>query len=88
LKNQVYSQEINQKRLLGGIIMLFQCCSRCEFHAVKQDDEESMSYCKKENCWSRYSKCVAITALNSFVRQESGGAQQRSLVLEYVYPAE
>ncbi len=29
-----------------------------------------MSYCQKENCWSRFSKCVANKALDRFLEQE------------------
>jgi len=50
--------------------MTIKCCFQCEFHSVKQEGKEHMSYCQKENCWSRFSKCVAKKALYKFLEQE------------------
>ena len=51
--------------------MLIRSCLICKHHEFKLVDNERMSYCQKENCYSRYSKCVANKALNRFLEQES-----------------
>jgi hypothetical protein len=50
--------------------MIIKSCFQCEFHKVKQEEREQMSYCQKENCWSRFSKCVAKKALSMFLERE------------------
>ena len=52
------------------MIILF--CLSCEFHEVKPEPED-ISYCHKENCWSRFSKCVAKEALRRFLEKETRG---------------
>jgi len=51
--------------------MLIKSCSNCKFHEIKQDGNEKMSYCVRENSYSRYSKCVANKALGQFLEKES-----------------
>jgi len=51
--------------------MLIKSCSSCEFHEVKPGEDRPMSYCAKENCWSRFSKCIAKKALTRFLEQET-----------------
>ena len=51
--------------------MVIKSCLSCRFHEVKQDEKESNSYCRKENCWSEFSKCIMKKALNRFLEQES-----------------
>jgi len=50
--------------------MLLRSFFKCRFHEIKESDGEQMSSCRRENCWSRYSKCVAMKALNSFLEHE------------------
>jgi len=51
--------------------MLIKSCFPCKYHEIRQDAEEKNSHCGKENCWSRYSKCIAIKALERFLKQET-----------------
>ena len=51
--------------------MVIKPCLSCEFHQTKQDGKEETSYCRRENCWSRYSKCVLVKALERFLKEES-----------------
>ncbi len=51
--------------------MLIRTCMPCDFHEAKEEQEEPVSYCQKENCWSRFSKCVAKEALRRFLEKES-----------------
>jgi len=51
--------------------MVIKSCLICSFHEVKQEEKQSISYCRKENCWSRFSKCIMKKALNRFMEQES-----------------
>ena len=57
--------------------MIIKACSFCEYHEIKQDGKERTSHCRKENCWSRYSKCVLGKALERFLKEESA-RQDRS----------
>ena len=64
----------------GGKLMLIKSCFQCQFHEIKPEENEQNSYCQKENCWSRFSKCIANKALDRFLDQEtsdreSAGAQ-------------
>jgi hypothetical protein len=51
--------------------MIIKSCSSCEYHERKQDGKEETSHCRKENCWSRYSKCVLGKALERYLEEES-----------------
>jgi hypothetical protein len=51
--------------------MIIKSCFTCKFHEIKQDGKEETSHCRKENCWSRYSKCVLAKALEKFLTEES-----------------
>lgn len=68
--------------------MLLQCCIPCEYHEVKEEDGEQMSHCTKENCWSKYSKCVALMALDRFLDNERVDRHRRFSALEHVYSNE
>ena len=48
--------------------MQIKSCSDCKFHETKREVDQKMSYCARENCWSEYSKCVAIKALKHFLQ--------------------
>ena len=57
--------------------MLIRYCQSCKFHKIKQnEEEEKISYCQKENSYSRFSKCVAEKALERFLQQESAGRER------------
>ncbi len=51
--------------------MIIKSCLSCQFHEIKQDGKEETSHCRRENCWSRYSKCVLGKALEKFLKEES-----------------
>jgi hypothetical protein len=51
--------------------MIIKYCFSCKFHEIKLDGREEASHCRRENCWSRYSKCVLGKALEKFLKQES-----------------
>ena len=68
--------------------MLIKSCSNCKFHEIKQDGVEKMSYCRKENSYSRYSKCIANKALNQFLEQESREPDRPFSALSAFYPLE
>jgi hypothetical protein len=50
--------------------MLIKTCFQCKSHEVRQNEEERMSYCRKENCWSIYSHCMSKKALDRFLAEE------------------
>jgi hypothetical protein len=67
--------------------MILQCCINCEYHRIKDQDGENVSHCAKENCWSRYSKCVTLKALDRFLDKETVAQRQYS-ALARVYSSE
>lgn len=66
--------------------MLIKTCFPCKYHEIKQDEDEKNTYCRKENCWSRYSKCIAIKALDRYLEQESSDRDRPFSALKHVYP--
>ncbi len=58
--------------------MIIKSCLSCGYHEMKQDGMEETSHCRKENCWSRYSKCILGKALERFLKEESA-RQDRSV---------
>ena len=50
--------------------MVVRYCLKCNFHQVKAE-AEGHSYCCRENCYSRFSKCLSRQALDRFIDQES-----------------
>jgi hypothetical protein len=48
--------------------LIIKSCVACEFHEVKLEDKAS--YCEKENCWAKFSKCVAKRALARYLEEE------------------
>lgn len=56
--------------------MLLKCCISCEHHMVRTEDRAKNSYCSKENCWSRYSKCINEKALDYFIKDQCITPQQ------------
>lgn len=43
----------------------------CKYHTIKLEEEEQTSHCGRENCWSRYSKCITMKALEKFLKEET-----------------
>ncbi len=35
------------------------------------EGDERTSHCQKENCWSRYSKCILYKALEIYLKENS-----------------
>ncbi len=68
--------------------MLIKSCFPCKFHEIKQDGKEETSHCGKENCWSRYSKCVLARALEKFLKEESSRHERPFSALERYYSAD
>jgi hypothetical protein len=51
--------------------MVIKSCFSCKFHEIRQEGNDKMSRCIKENCYSEFSKCIAIKALNRFLEEDS-----------------
>jgi hypothetical protein len=64
--------------------MILGSCLPCPFHTIREDGEGSGSHCGKENCWSRFSKCLARKALDRFLAQEAAPPRPFS-ALSHVY---
>ena len=68
--------------------MLIKSCSNCNFHEIRKKGKEKMSYCGRENCFSRYTKCIANKALNRFLEQESPELDRPLSATSQFYPLE
>ncbi|OGP74743.1 MAG: hypothetical protein A2W09_02790 [Deltaproteobacteria bacterium RBG_16_50_11] len=66
--------------------MLIRSCFDCGFHEVKEN--EKMSYCRRENCYSSYSKCIANKALDKFLEQECSENKRFFSALSHLYPGD
>jgi hypothetical protein len=64
--------------------MVLKCCSVCPHHSIRAEGEERHSHCSKENCWSRFSKCVTIKALERFLLEQSMD-QHRPSAIQLAY---
>ena len=65
--------------------MLIRSCFSCKFHEVKQEKQEKISRCIKENCYAQYSKCVTTKALKKFLEQESSASYRPFSAIDHVY---
>jgi hypothetical protein len=67
--------------------MLIKSCFSCKFHEAKKDGKELNSYCQRENCWSRYSRCVSLKALDTYLEQQSSNIDRRTVMEKNANPA-
>ncbi len=51
--------------------MIIQSCLKCRYHAIRLEGDEETSHCQRENCWSRYSKCILSKALEKYLKENS-----------------
>jgi hypothetical protein len=56
--------------------MVIKSCVHCKQHEIGLEGKEQMSYCRKENCWSQFSKCLAKEALRRFLEHETPKADE------------
>jgi hypothetical protein len=68
--------------------MVIKSCIRCEFHEIKENEKVKISYCRRENCYSRFSKCVSTKALKWYLEQGSSEAERSFSALDHVYSRE
>ena len=68
--------------------MIIKSCLTCKFHEIKPDGKDEMSHCQKENCWSRYSKCVLAKALEKYLKEESSQPERSFSALTHMYSRE
>ncbi len=68
--------------------MLLRSCFVCQHHEIREEDEDRHSFCRKENCWSRYSKCVAQLAMQRFLEQERVESPRPFSAISHVYGEE
>jgi len=66
------------------VVMFIKSCINCKYHENKLDGEEPTSHCHKENCWSRYSKCVLARALEKYLKEESSQPERISSISTYI----
>ena len=59
--------------------MIIKSCLTCKFHEFREEGDEKMSRCIKENCYSEFSKCIAMKALKQFLQDESPKGKSTSL---------
>jgi len=68
--------------------MLIKSCINCKFHEIRQQGEDKTSHCLRENCYARYSKCVATKALNWFLEKETSKNDRSFSAVDHLYPLE
>lgn len=68
--------------------MMLRSCFMCPHHQIKREETSSHSFCQKENCWSRYSRCIARKALERFLEEDRLEVPTRFSALSHVYGSE
>jgi len=68
--------------------MLLRSCFICDHHEIRVEDQIRQSFCRKENCWSRYSKCVARRAIQRFLEEDCLSTPRPFSALSHVYGEE
>ena len=64
--------------------MIIKACLTCKYHTLRLEGEEQKSHCERENCWSRYSKCITMKALEKFLKEESSRHDTPSSLFTYM----
>ena len=59
--------------------MILKHCLDCKYHNIRLEGNEETSHCQRENCWSRFTKCVLYKALEKFLKEESFRPDNRFL---------
>jgi len=63
-------------------------CLKCRYHESLTTEGEAVSRCRKENCLSVYSDCVANAAMSQFIEGNRLPALERGeTALELCYPS-
>jgi hypothetical protein len=51
--------------------MILRACHECPYHIITNNDgEKEISFCRKEYCFSEFTKCIDKKALERFLGQE------------------
>jgi hypothetical protein len=51
--------------------MILKACHECPYHTITNNDgEKERSFCRKEYCFSEFTKCIDKKALERFFDQE------------------
>lgn len=67
---------------------MLRSCLICDHHEIRLEEEVRKSFCNKENCWSRYSKCVVQRAVERFIEQDRVDAPSQFSAIAHVYGEE
>ena len=68
--------------------MVLAHCLKCRYHKILTTEGEAVSRCRKENCLSVYSHCVANAAMSQFIEGNRLPALERGeTALELCYPS-
>ena len=68
--------------------MLIKSCMTCKFHEIREEGSEKKSRCIKENCYSEFSKCIAMRALHQFLDDEDSQSGQPFSAVDRFYSPE
>ena len=68
--------------------MLIKSCLTCKYHELKEEGNEKKSRCFKENCYSEFSKCILMRALNQFLKDENSESNRPFSSFERFYSRE
>ena len=65
--------------------MVLHVCQNCTYHEMVESDTGPVSHCRKENCWSQYSKCVAHQAIDYFLTHQHEVSPRSVSSVEHMY---
>jgi hypothetical protein len=68
--------------------MLLKPCLNCKYHEITSEFDEEKSRCLKENCYARFSKCIAQKALETFLNEGSSRQDHPFSAIEHLYSQE
>ncbi len=68
--------------------MVLRSCLNCKFHEIRDAENGKKSSCRREKCWSVFSKCIANRALEEFLNQDGAASTGSFSALEHVYSRE
>lgn len=68
--------------------MVIKSCLDCKYHQAKEEGGHAMSHCRRENCWSKYSRCIANKALSRFLEEENAAGAKTFSAIVHMYPVE
>ncbi len=65
--------------------MVLKPCLTCQHHEIRHESTP-LSYCTKETCFSKHSRCITRKALRQFLRDNQVRGTDQFTALDLLYP--